>query len=188
MSPPTFQLSGGSKCVIKKLSATQNQIWQEDFLSNSLIYTEYKNAIGYVFNGFLLWLRKFRFSKVIWWWNNRCVCQGLSKLAKSWPFSLYFWNFVFAKMFLYLCISSCDIVFFVSSVFYWVFLKFSIFPKCFLGSTGVLVRRAVTARNWSTFLWSRPTPTTPFILSDHKIVWRVSLYLLISAVHGLMAE
>ena len=62
MSPPTFQLSGGSKCVIKKLSATQNQIWQKDFLSNSLIYTEYKNAIGYVFNGFLLLYRKFRFS------------------------------------------------------------------------------------------------------------------------------
>ena len=111
MSAPTFQLSGGSKCVIKKLSATQNQIWQEDFLSNSLIYTEYKNAIGNVFNGFLLRLRKFRFSKVIWWWNNRCVCQGLSKLANSWPFYLYFWNFVFAKMFLYLCISSCDTVF-----------------------------------------------------------------------------
>ena len=57
MSPPTFQLSGGSKCVIKKLSATQNRIWQKDFLSNSLIYTEYKDAIG-----FLLLFRKFRFS------------------------------------------------------------------------------------------------------------------------------
>ena len=108
MSPPTFQLSGGSKCVIKKLSATQNQIWQEDFLSNSLIYTEYKNAIGYVFNGFLLWLRKFRFStslkfsivyfaKVIWWWTNRCVCQELSKLANSWPFYLYFLEFCFCQ-------------------------------------------------------------------------------------------
>ena len=176
MSPPTFQLSGGSKCVIKKLSATQNQIWQEDFLSNSLIYTEYKNAIGYVFNGFLLWLRKFRFSKVIWWWNNRCVCQGLSKLANSWPFYLYFLEFCFCQnvfVSLYFVVWHC---LFVSSAFYWVLLKFSIFPKCFLGSTGVLVRRAVTARNWSTFLWSRPTPTTPFILSDHKIVWRVSLY------------
>ena len=63
---------------------------------------------------------------------------------------------------LFICIFG---IFFWPKCFFFCLLCFwSIFLKCFPGSTGVLVRRAVTARNWSTFLWSRPTQTTPFYM------------------------
>ena len=110
----------------------------------------------------------FNFFKILNWVlciSHLMVEQGAVEACKWLTFLFVFLEFCLGQNVFYLCL-----------LCFW-----SIFPKCFPGSTGVLVRRAVTARNWSTFLWSRPTQTTPFFIWSQNCIKSILVFLLFNS-------